>query len=196
MISAPACLLLPNCWTKYERMLRGCFNEQDDIPSSCFEHVSRRNKRLIKYFVGQGWQATPSPRQRLITLLDSNLEWPKMAQATDECLATADNSSILVVTCLEWASSLYRHGQSRLYVAARILRRWSKKGVDLEKPILDFLTVTADLAGLHKGDAYRLLAELIRSKHFLVGGYLQWLMSRGTLNGCRKPTRVSKISPY
>lgn len=173
-------------------MLRDCFEEQDDIPASYFEHVSRRNSRLVKTFVGQIWHATPSPRQELITLLDSNTEWPKIAKFTDSCLAAADNSGVLVVTCLEWASSLYRRGHARLYVAARMLRRWSRQGFDVEKPILDFFATNPDLAGLHSGNTYRLLAELIRSKHFLVGRYLQWLLSRGTLNRCQRPNRVSK----
>lgn len=192
-LSAPACLLLPNCWIKYETMLRDCFQEQTDIPASYFEHVSRRNSRLIQTLVGQSWHVTPSPRQELITLLDSNTEWPKMVKFTDDCLAATDNSGVFVITCLEWATSLYRRGHARLYVAARMLRRWSKHGFDVEKPILDFLAANPDLAGLHSGNTYRLLAELVRSKHFLVGRYLEWLLSRGTLYRCKRPNRVSKL---
>ena len=192
LISAPSCLLLPRCWITYEEVLRGCFTKPDAVPAYCFERVARRNGRLVKSFVGQSWRSMPTARQTLITLLDSTTDWAKIAKLTDGCLAAADDSGILVVTCLEWASSSYRHGHARVYTAARILRGWSKKGVELEKPIFDFLANSPGRAGLHKRNAYRLLAELIRSKHFLVGKYLQWLMARGTLTRCGNQIRVSK----
>lgn len=192
MISAPSCLLLPRCWITYERILQDCFAKLDAVPAYCFERIARRNARLVKTFEGQGWRLTPTARQTLITLLDSTTDWAKMAKLTDDCLAAADDSGILVVTCLEWASSSYRHGHARVYTAARILRRWSKNGVELEKPILDFLAISPGMAGLHKRSFYRLLAELVRSKHFLVGKYLQWLMARGTLTRCGNRFRVSK----
>ena len=177
---------------KYESMLRDCFREQDDIIASCFERVARRNARLTKTAGGRGWHPTPTPRQTFIRLLDSTAEWTKMAELTDGCLSAADDSDLLVATCVEWASSSYRHGHARVYIAARILRRWSKKGVGIEPPIMNFLATCPNLGRIHKGKTYRLLAELIRSRHFLVGKYLQWLMARGTLTKHGRPDRVSK----
>ena len=195
-ISAPACLLLPRCWIKYERTFQNCFQGPADIPASCFEHIVRRNLRLTKSSEGRAWRPTPTSRRTFITFLDTTSDWAQIVKLTDSCLAATDDSSKLVITCLEWASSSYRHGHARIYIAARILRRWSKQGIELEKPILDFLAASPNMAGLHKGNTYRLLAELIRSKHFLAGKYLQWLMARGTLARCRTPNRVSSPSPW
>ena len=194
VISAPACLLLPRCWIKYETTLQDCSQKTDDVPASCLRRIARRNARLTKTTEEQSWRPTPTPRRTLISLLDSTTEWTRIARLTDGCLTGTDDGSSLVITCLEWASSSYRHGHAKVYIAARILRRWSKQGVELEKPILDFLAASPDMAGLQKGSTYKLLAELIRSKHFLAGKYLQWLMARGTLARYGTPNRVS--SPF
>ena len=188
-------MLLPKCWIKYERMLQDCFGEPGDVPASCLRRIAKRNLRLTKSSEGRGWRPSPTSRQKLITLLDSTTEWAQIIKLTDGCLAATDDSGTLVATCLEWASSSYRHGHARIYIAARILRRWSKQGVDLEKPILDFLAASPNMPGLHKGNTYRLIAELIGSKHFLAGKYMQWLMARGTLARCGTPDRVSNLFP-
>ena len=182
---------MPEHWTKYERLVRGYFQHQRDVAASDFDLVSRRNARLARAHVGRGSHKMSSPKENLIALLDGAINWASLIKSADECLTAADNSDILVVTCLEWASSLYRHGQARVYVAARVLRRWSQRGYELERPILDSFANNAGLARLNKGNIYRLLAELIRSRHFLVGKYFQWLIARGTLSKCGRPSRVS-----
>lgn len=83
----------------------------------------------------------------------------------------------------------------RAYAAARLLRIWKRKGVDLQGPIFNFLAACSDVTGLHKKDIYKLLAELVRSRHLSVGKYLQWLIARGTLDDYHEPDPVStKIS--
>ena len=190
LVSAPACLLVPDHWIKHQRMLQDYFQQYDDNPISYFDLISKRNVRLAKNHQEQYGHRIQSPRQKLITLLDSAADWASLTKSTDDCLKAADDSDLLVITCLEWASSLYRSGHARIYLAARMLRRWSQRGYELQKPILTFLTNSASLVRVSKDNVYRLLAELVISRHFLVGKYLQWLMARGTLTRSGRPSRV------
>lgn len=171
-------------------MLRGCLDEHDQTLQSGFRLLSRRNARLLTAWARQSQQVGRSSRQHIIKLLDSVAGGTKISGVVDTCLGITDNTNLLIGTCLEWASSLYRHGHSRIYIAARALRRWAKTGIDLHQPIFNFLATNPEAAETQTSSIYRIIAELIRSKHFSVGKYLQWLMARGTLTGRGKLSRV------
>ena len=132
-------------------------------------------------------------REQLINLLDRLSSERNYGRTAAACLRLNSSHGLLVRTCIEWSASAYRHGQFRTYAAARLLRIWNKLGVQLQEPILDFLNARADPVGFKRRDIYRLLAELVSSKHLSVGKYLQWLMARGTLQGRQQPLQVS---PY
>lgn len=178
---APACLLLPNSWNRYRDILeRYCTVQENGQLQACFESLSKRNAYLQDHTSRQAKRLGKSLRQRLIALLDSLSIKPNYVKVADKCLRICDDSNTLVWTCVEWSSSIYRHGLFRTYAAARLLRIWSCHGVELQRPLYDFLAFDGGHEGLSREGLYRLIAGLVSSRHLSVGRYLQWLMARGT----------------
>lgn len=190
---APACFLLPFCWEKYEDMLRINPEERSVASVHHFEKISQRNLRLRRPSRNVGRFSISSSGRNLIALLDKvsfNVDFGTFA---DKCLATVYDRAQLITICLDWATSLARLGHGRTYFVARLFRRWAKLKVNLEQPILGFLASNPDLPQLQKTNIYRVLAELVHSKHLSVGRYLQWLMAKGAVTG-RKNADGVRIS--
>lgn len=187
MLSAPACFILPACWSSYKDAIKSCLDQKESLLQSSFESLSKRNYRLRNRSLNQSRWTRKSPRQTIIANLDSLYDDPNFGNIADACLQANGDHDLLVRTCIEWSSSIYRHGRFKAYAAARLLRIWKRKGVDLQGPIFKFLAASSDVPGLQKRDVYRLLAELVRSHHLSVGKYLQWLIARGTLDGHHEP---------
>ena len=191
LLSAPACFILPACWSKYEDVIKSCLDTEENHLQFSFDGLSKRNWRLRKRSLNQGTPATISHRQTIIVYLDSLCDDQSFGRIASACLHVTDDYDLLVQTCIEWSSSIYRHGRFRAYAAARLLRIWKRKGVDLQGPIFKFLAASSNISGLKKRDVYRLLAELVRSQHLSVGKYLQWLIASGTLDGHYQSKSVS-----
>ena len=196
MYLAPGCFLLPGHWDEYQELVRNCLNDDELRLLSCFETISKRNANLQKRYPGQKGQLQSTSRDRIIQQLDRLYTEHNFARIAGACLRLTHDHDLLVRTCIEWSASAYRYGLFRTYAAARLLRIWNRHGVELQQPVLDFLTARPDPVGSKKGDAYKLLAELISSKHLSVGKYLQWLMARGTLLGRPGSLRVSVCFPW
>lgn len=193
MVSDPLCFLLKN-WNKYEAMLRTCITAREDILFVEFERLSRRNSRIRRLPVKQGCRYSgQSCQQRLIALLDDVPFKIDICDTADACMRTVTHHDLLIATCIDWATNIYRDGQARIYIVIRLLRRWAKTDVELDRPILEYLSANVNLPPQQKTNIYRIVAELIHSKHFSVAKYLQWLMARGTLAEHDKPDRVRKF---
>lgn len=191
MLSAPACLILPAGWNKYQDTIKSCLDKTESRLQSSFDNLSKRNWKIRNRASNQSSQPTKSHGQTIIMFLDSLCYDQSFGKIAGACLRVTDDYDLLVRTCIEWSSSIYRHGRSRAYAAARLLRIWKRKGVDLQGPIFNFLAASSDVPDLQKRDIYILLAELVRSQHLSIGKYLQWLIARGTLDGCHEPDPVS-----
>ena len=188
---APSCFILPACWSKYGDSIKSCLDEREKNLQILFESLSKRNWRLRNRSLNQSSQATKSHRQAIIVYLDSLRDDQSFGRIAAACLQVTGDYDLLVRTCIEWSSSIYRHGRFKAYAAARLLRIWKRKGVGLQGPIFNFLAASSSIPGLQKKDVYRLLAELVRSQHLSVGKYLQWLIARGTLGRHHGPDSVS-----
>ena len=200
MSIAPACFLLPGSWSKYEETVKDCLDDSDFHLRSCFESISRRNANLRKHSSQHPRHPKTTSSKKVINLLDRLYTEHNFGRIAGACLRAIRDHDLLVKTCIEWAASAFRHGDFRVYAAARLLRIWNKHGVELQQPILDLLNAKADSVGLIKRDIYKVLAELVSSKHFSVGKYLQWLMARGRLQSHYQPDPVSNAytleAPY
>jgi mediator of RNA polymerase II transcription subunit 12 len=122
--------------------------------------------------------------RRIISLLDS-IDYAIGVNTENiacECLATMSDAHTLVSTVLRWASSFYREGTHRVYLATRLLRRWCRSGVDIDSAILSYFHSSDMNKGSDPRNVFRIVAELVRSKNFSVGKYLQWLIATGSLN--------------
>ena len=165
-------------------MLRQYVTQNEPQLEGCLEPISKRNLRL-QTTVSQppGWRPPSTARQRLISILDTVQTDVHFSNVTEDCLQTIDDFDVLIATCLEWASSRNRDGDDRVYICTRLLRQCSKVRAGLDTSIMRFIATRASFADLSIEKLYRLLAELLRSKHIAPGRYLSWLMARGNLSG-------------
>lgn len=191
MTANPACFIIPSSWLKYEPLLRSCVVGEKATLISALEQISGRNLRLIRSRDKQFHHATKDARPELIAVLDNIPAAFNLHRMSKACLQVNGSRELLITTVLEWASSLYRRGQARIYAAVRLLRKWARLGIDIGRPILAFLAASPTIMGLEKDNIYRIIAELVRSKHFSVGKYLQWLLARGSLSGRHSLSPVS-----
>ena len=99
----------------------------------------------------------------------------------------------LIAVVLQWACSCYRNGVHRTYLTTRLLRRWSHLGADVYDGIISFLR---DMTWVETADlriVFRIVAELVRSKTFAAGRYLQWLIATGSLGPDADLSSVSYV---
>jgi mediator of RNA polymerase II transcription subunit 12 len=101
---------------------------------------------------------------------------------------------VTVSAALQWASSPYRDGCYRIYLATRLIRKWSLLGADTDDAILAYFHSTERDVGADQRNAFRVVAELIRSQTFSVGKYLQWLIATGSISRSQDITLVSIVS--
>lgn len=192
MASTPLCFLLRS-WSKYEAMLRTCLQDSDNSVLVQLENLSRRNSRLKRPLMSQGQFSGQTCQQRLIALLDSVPVKIDISQIADACMRTINRHDLLIVTCLDWATNIYRNGHARIYLVVRLLRCWAKIGIELDRPILGYLSTDSHLPQQQKANIYRFIAELIHSRHFSVAKYFQWLIARGRLAEHDNSDRVCKL---
>ncbi|KAI4173852.1 MAG: hypothetical protein LQ348_006456 [Seirophora lacunosa] len=184
IVSSPASFLLPKIWQKHESMLQAIIGAADTELYECFEAICKRNIRL-QAIAGTDTDFELRVHQTVIRTLDATLSASvDMTEVTQELWGVQHNPNLLVQDCLEWSASLYSytHGRARIYVAARLLRSLSSMGVDIEIPVINFITASANACGLDFSSFYAVVAELVRSRHFSVGRYLQWVIANGVLS--------------
>ncbi|KAL8807364.1 MAG: hypothetical protein Q9182_000703 [Xanthomendoza sp. 2 TL-2023] len=182
VVASPASFLLPGRWSTYQPMLQSVLGASQ---LALFENVSKRNMRL-QALAGLSAESEVTTSQALLQAFDSMAPGVDLAKVALKTWEIAPDAQLLVRNCLYWSSSIYREGCARIYTAAGLLRGWSRMGIGIEAPILDFLAVDSKVADLEKGNLYRVIAELIRSKHFSVSNYLNWVIANGLLRRCGK----------
>ena len=181
--SHPACFILQGSWSKYEINLKRStqHREEDHVTSRLLERLSRRNAEFSVTTSREFLHNNQSPRQQLIAILDGADGIDDFFKISSACLAIVLDRSSLVITVVDWASTPFRGGDCNLYLAVRLLRRWHKLGITKQESLLTFLSIQGSQSSISKTHLYKLYAELVRSKTFSVGNYLQWLIARGAL---------------
>lgn len=187
ILSDPLCFLLSS-WRKYEAMLRDCLG----LASNHLERLSKRNSRLRKLPPDPGHQlCSKSCQQKLITLLDSLPIRVRIDPVADVCRRTIADDNLLIRTCLDWATNIYRNGDARIYIVVRLLRRWASNDIGLDAPIQEFMCMNQSLPQQQKKNFFRILADLVHSKDFLISHYMGWLNAKGIMIGLKEnPTNV------
>ena len=184
---------MPRQWLRYRSMLESA----SDAPHAAFfEDVCQRNIRL-QSMAGSDAESEGMTSQTLIETLDS------IAPGTDICniartlWEVAPDPELLIRTCLSWSTSIFNTTRARLYISARLLRSWNGMKVDVETHVLHFLAVEANAADSDNASLYRIIAELIRSRHFSVGRYLNWIIANGLVRRHGVTEKVCRIAtPY
>ena len=178
MVSNPESFLFPAVWEKHRSALRSSLASDDARLTAIFNSLDQRNARFAK----SDAEKEVSPRRRLIQLLDTTLVNPLASDIPNLCWQMDDDKNVIMQTVLKWSSSFHRPGNTKLYVAARILRFCGRSGADVSEAVLRFLDSKASDTGCDKSAFYHLVSELARSEHFSTASYLQWLIARGGID--------------
>jgi len=175
----PESFILPKLWGERKTTLEACLLTRFPQLSSLYQSIDQRNVRLI----ASESASDRTPRRHLVHLLDTSLSNTFTNSLAKECWQLDLDRFILVETVIDWSTSSHRPRSVKVYVGARLLRNWSRHGVDVNDAILRFLGSENSALGRCKSSLYHLVSELTRSGHFSTSRYLQWLIARGGIRG-------------
>ncbi|PTB45027.1 uncharacterized protein TrAFT101_000496 [Trichoderma asperellum] len=173
----------PSLWPKYRDALEAFLPRDDKAGRDAYHHINARNSQVAI-------TSNTSPlagRPQLVRLLDATLLSQIGRDLPQKCWATGDDKTDIVKTTVDWATSFYRPGLARVYIAANLIKVWASLRIDVTGAILEHMdTIPAEDEG-RKQMTYHLVAELVRTGQFSVTQYIKWLMARG---GCSHPSEV------
>lgn len=175
--SNPESFVSPHSWPKYRDVLLASLSDDDRLLRAAFDRVNTRNRQMSAANVA----SPPAARQHLVRLLDSAILGHGVQNLPAKCWAVIDDKSDLMKMTVEWATSLYRPGLTKIYVAVWLIRSWSTYDIDTTSTMIDLLGGMGPSEKLRNGMVYHLVAELIRAGLFSVSRYMQWLIGRGGL---------------
>ena len=178
-LTQPDCFLLPNCWIKYQSLFESSIDLHDTTFLHCYEQILKSNRRCLRGLEDSTTRRTQ--RQTLIAALDSSANALAMGLLSRLCLDTVQDNNLLISTLIEWSTTPYRFGQTRIYIAIDLLRQWDRDGIEVEGVILELLDHVRDMSLTQQYNLHKIVAELVRSSHFSVAKYLQRLVLRGSL---------------
>ncbi|KAI1260354.1 transcription mediator subunit Med12 [Xylariaceae sp. FL1019] len=175
--TCPDSFVCPAIWTRFRDSLQSFILCCPEPKLAIFRSIDSRNDSLTISHV----ETQPAVRSTLVGLLDSMIRIPFQDDIPAQIRKATTNSSVLVRTTLDWCTSLYRCGAAKVYAAVTILRSLSSVETDLTTEILHFLDADGLQENARKHIMYHIVSELVRSGHFSVPQYIQWLIARGGL---------------
>jgi mediator of RNA polymerase II transcription subunit 12, fungi type len=175
MITNPESFISPTTWPKNREALFAAIPIDNDQLQNAYQIISLRNDRLAVL----SDTSRPGSRQELIKLLDSTLKSPYNINLSVQSWMVSQDKSLIVLTLLEWATSAHRPGLFKIYVAVALLRSWSLLCHDTTAAVLEYVDSVPAGEVSRKKLVYLLVSELVRSGHFIVSRYIQWLIARG-----------------
>ncbi|XPS71130.1 RNA polymerase II mediator complex subunit [Ascochyta lentis] len=179
----PACLLLPTTWHRHSVTLQG-LADKTNHPQLLHrvQKLDERNRRLQ-----QSSKLAPAASMtsagRVYRILD-NVDYKRIVrieEVSTNCMEVISNPVRLVSVLLQWTCSHYREGSYRVCLATRLLRRWSHLGADIYECVTTYLE---GMSWATSGDSrivFKVVSELVRSKTFAAGRYMQWLIATGSI---------------
>lgn len=195
LATRPACLLLPSTWTRHSILLQTLV-ERRNLPqiTQAVKKLDQRNSRLLQTSKS-GASKSQTPVGRVYHILDS-VNYHSTVRIEDlsfECMDVISNATQLIAVLLQWACTCYRGGAHRIYLATRLLRRWSHVGADVYDGVITFLRDISWVESSEPNIIFKIVAELVRSKTFAAGRYLQWLIATGSLGHDKDLSSVSVL---
>lgn len=161
-----------------------------------FQRLCQRNLQLQKSAISYVYTSQHVEQQKIIALLDELPPEADLSSTARKWLEIFKDRSLFISTCLCWATSPSRNGSYRNYVAVRLFRLWAKLHVEVEEHLLGFLAIRIIMPPLQKVNVYKILAELVHSNTISVSKYLQRLIAKGSLAGCKNRDGVSAFSAH
>lgn len=184
------CLILPRTWHEFHGLLAPTPSSPAESPAS---NVVRRNERLAGP-LNKTPENLKSVYLDLYDALDTagtDLDVDVLAK---KCAGFMSDPAKLVPALLDWASTRFRAGDSRIYLAARIIAQVQDDEHDTDSIILHFLSAAKSLDAHAEENVHRVIVELVRLQAFSVGKYLQWIIASGALYAEERTSVTSLIA--
>ena len=178
----PHNLIVPLTWDKNRDCVRSSIGPDEHQLWRAYQQVSTRTERLSTANFRR--PKVVSGRQRLLHYLDKLRVFTSIDEVSTMCLTFMADHNQVIHELLKWATSSFRTGSFRVYLAVRLLRTWRTRGTDTDEAILDFLVKSKSHPCSHS-NLYLIIAELVRSRQFSIGHYMQWLIARGALQNVK-----------
>ncbi|KAK4231450.1 putative mediator of RNA polymerase II transcription [Podospora fimiseda] len=188
ILGSPENFICPSVWFKYRDTIKTCLPAADEARQKAFMAISSRNEQLVAY----ANRSQPATRHILVQLLDRAPSQTIQEGLAHNCWNISKDKSALARALLEWSTSIYRPGKTKIYVASEIFRNWARNGLDVTREVLAFLDTDPCEEKERKDDFYHLVAELVRYGMFQLPLYGQWLIARG---GLTNPDDVETDGP-
>lgn len=191
-VAKPACLLLPNDWEKCQEVLHMFVQRRSHAKLSNIIHDLDRRNRNIMPSRKLGSSASQQSFRTLYQLLDG-LDYEGNISVDDlayDCMDLFSDYDRLISAVLQWASSIYRQGLHRIYLVTRLLRKWNQVGIDVSEGILRYMPNMVLDYSKEPGHVFRIVSELVRSRTFSLGRFLQWLIATGSMDPAQYPHAV------
>ncbi|KAF2867173.1 hypothetical protein BDV95DRAFT_582708 [Massariosphaeria phaeospora] len=183
LVTQPSCLLKPQTWGKHRSILDQLSRRKPHPQlAQIIASLDQRNRWLSSPMNDVLPDARKPPRciYNLLDAIDYTARI-RIEKLAFDCMEFNANACSLIGTVLRWASSLYREGSHRVYLVTRLIRRWGHEGADVDGCILSYLHSSSEDRSIEHSVVFRVVAELVRSKTFSIGKYLQWLIASGAL---------------
>ncbi|KAJ4358537.1 RNA polymerase II mediator complex subunit [Didymosphaeria variabile] len=183
-VHKPACLLLPDDWDRCKEVLH-IFEQRRAHSkfSQLIADLDHRN-RDIMHSRSLGSSSSQQSFRTLYRLLDG-LDYEADISVDNlayDCMDLFSDQKVLISAVLQWASTLYRQGLHRVYLVTRLLRKWNQIGIDVSEGILRYLPQVALDRSKEWELIFKVVSELVRSRTFSLGKYLQWLIATGSMD--------------
>ncbi|KAK3691002.1 RNA polymerase II mediator complex subunit [Vermiconidia calcicola] len=179
-VSNRGCLIIPRTWAKYKHLLSPKA-ESDKAANTPASDISRRNERLAAPMCKTA-ATTRSVLLNLYDELDSTGLDVDVKGLAVRCQTLVPDAAKLVSALLDWASTLYRTGTARIYLASGIIVQLRASRTDTDSMILQYLADAKHASDASIINIHRVVVDLVRVEAFSVGRYLQWLITSGVLS--------------
>jgi hypothetical protein len=175
----PQLFLMPDNWPDIKSALDLCLRKESALEARLLQRLEFVNQRCMGA-AKQKYLSKPIPVDLVVEILDAARAPFDLVSLSQKLLAAGADQMLLLLTTLEWAATKYRCGQPRIYLVARLIRKWQKMGFDTDEGILQFVAKCHGSPELFDPPALKhLAAELSRSRSFPSSKYMQWLSVRG-----------------
>lgn len=181
LVTRSSCLLLPESWRQHNTTLRALAAKTNHFQIlHSVKRLDDRNQRLQQSSKTVPAASTTSAG-KVYRILDE-VDYSRMVrieQVSTDCMALIPNPVDLAHVLLQWACSCYREGSYRVCLATRLLRRWAHLGADIYECITTYLEGMGWVKGGESRIVFKIISELVRSRTFAIGRYMQWLIATG-----------------
>lgn len=190
-VSHGDCLVMPRCWQRFATCIQSISDKASNPQvSSAIDKVVKRNNRLTLTKTTKNGGS--NLKARLVHLLDEFSLTITANELAERCFDINLPQLDLLRMILRWASTKYRVGWYRRYIAVRLIREMYLKYDDMDALLWQVARLLSTDETLDTHAFYQVYIELVRSCHFSLGRFVQHLISIGA-HGEREDVEILQL---